>query len=55
MLVPPQNQFSGDRIAWILDPSGHVGTVASRIEETAADERTARWTAILDRDAGDVS
>src|ERR1700716_2113972 len=23
-LIPAQNQFWGDRIAWIMDPSGHV-------------------------------
>lgn len=38
-----QNQFWGDRIAWLMDPSGHVWTVATRIEETTAQERTARW------------
>ena len=24
LLVPPANQFWGDRIGWIMDPSGHV-------------------------------
>jgi PhnB protein len=47
VLVPAQNQFWGDRIAWIMDPSGHVWTVASRIEETTAQERTDRWSGIL--------
>ncbi len=47
VLVPLQDQFWGDRIAWIMDPSGHVWTVASRIEETSADERTDRWANIL--------
>lgn len=42
-----QNQFWGDRIAWIMDPSGHVWTIATRIEETTAEERTERWSAIL--------
>jgi len=46
ILVPLQDQFWGDRIAWLMDPSGHVWTVASRIEETTADERTARWERI---------
>ena len=49
LLVPLQNQFWGDRIAGLMDPSGHVGTVASRIEETTADERTERWSAILEK------
>ena len=46
VLLPLQNQFWGDRIAWLMDPSGHVWTVASRIEETTAEERTDRWNAI---------
>src|SRR5215472_14915750 len=47
VLVPLANQFWGDRIAWLMDPSGHVWTVASRIEETTAQERTARWEKTL--------
>ena len=43
ILVPLQDQFWGDRIAWFMDPAGHVWTVASRIEDTTAEERTARW------------
>jgi len=51
VLVPLQNQFWGDRIAWIMDPSGHVWTVATRIEETSTEERTDRWSTILDEKA----
>lgn len=47
VLVPLQNQFWGDRIAWFMDPAGHVWTVASRIEDTTAEDRTARWERIL--------
>jgi PhnB protein len=47
VLVPLQDQFWGDRIAWFMDPAGHVWTVASRIEETTAEERGARWERIL--------
>jgi PhnB protein len=47
VLVPLQNQFWGDRIAWFMDPAGHVWTVASRIEDTTAEERTARWEKVL--------
>lgn len=47
ILVPLQNQFWGDRIAWIMDPAGHVWTVATRIEDTTAEERTERWSTIL--------
>ena len=47
VLVPLQNQFWGDRIAWLMDPSGHVWTVATRIEETTTQERAERWAKIL--------
>ena len=47
VLVPLQNQFWGDRMAWLMDPSGHVWTVATRIEETTAEERTERWKKTL--------
>jgi PhnB protein len=42
LLRPASNQFWGDRIAWIMDPSGHVWTVATRIEETTEEERQRR-------------
>jgi PhnB protein len=47
VLVPLQDQFWGDRIGWVMDPAGHVWTVASRIEDTTAEERTQRWSDIL--------
>jgi PhnB protein len=47
VLVPLQDQFWGDRIAWLMDPAGHVWTVATRIEETTAEQRTRRWEQIL--------
>jgi PhnB protein len=46
VLMPAQNQFWGDRTARIMDPSGHVWTVASRIEETTEEQRAARWSNI---------
>jgi PhnB protein len=46
ILIPLQNQFWGDRLAWIMAPSGHVWTVASRIEETSAVQRDERWEKI---------
>ena len=42
VLMPAQDQFWGDRTAWILDPSGHVWTVATRIEETTEEQRQER-------------
>ena len=47
VLLPLQDQFWGDRIAWIMDPSGHVWTIATRVEETTPQERTDRWSAAL--------
>jgi PhnB protein len=49
VLLEPQNQFWGDRIAWLMDPAGHVWTVATRIEETTEPERKTRWDEILKR------
>ena len=48
ILVPAQNQFWGDRTARILDPCGHVWTVASRIEETTEEQRAERWSDVRD-------
>jgi PhnB protein len=42
VLMPPQDQFWGDRTAWLMDPSGHVWTVASRVEETTEEQRQQR-------------
>lgn len=47
ILVPLQNQFWGDRTAWLMDPSGHVWTVATRMEQTTATERADRWEKTL--------
>jgi PhnB protein len=47
ILFPVQNQFWGDRIAWVMDPSGHVWTIATRIEETTEKERQARLSRIM--------
>jgi PhnB protein len=48
ILMPPENQFWGDRTARLLDPAGHVWTVASRIEETTEATRAERWSGRLD-------
>jgi len=47
VLIPAKDQFWGDRSGWIMDPSGHVWTVATRIVETTAQEREDRWSDIL--------
>ena len=46
LLIPVKDQFWGDRIGWIMDPEGHVWTIATRIEETTADQRSQRWEKI---------
>ncbi|HSQ31453.1 MAG TPA: VOC family protein [Gemmatimonadaceae bacterium] len=52
VVVPLADQFWGDRTAWLMDPAGHVWTVATRIEQTTAEERTQRWNKVLDEHAG---
>ena len=47
ILRPLEDQFWGDRIAWVMDPEGHVWTIASRIESTTEETRRDRWSAIL--------
>ena len=46
ILLPVKNQFWGDRTGRIIDPSGHVWTISTRIEETSAVEREERWSKI---------
>jgi len=44
--MPLTNQFWGDRTAWVMDPSGHVWTIATRIEETTEEQRRERLARI---------
>jgi PhnB protein len=46
ILLPVKDQFWGDRTGRIIDPSGHVWTISTRIEETTSAEREDRWTNI---------
>jgi len=48
VLVEAKNQFWGDRTGWVMDPAGHVWTIASRIEETTGQQRADRWAAKLE-------
>src|SRR6266403_5210984 len=52
VLLPAQNQFWGDRSARVMDPSGHVWTVASRIEETTEEKRSERWSEVRKESQG---
>jgi len=47
VLVPIQDQFWGDRTGRIMDPSGHVWIISTRIEETSENQRRERWSSIL--------
>jgi PhnB protein len=47
ILLPVKNQFWGDRTGRIVDPSGHVWTIATRVEETSSAEREQRWSSIV--------
>jgi PhnB protein len=51
ILMPVADQFWGDRTAWILDPSGHVWTVATRIEETTEEQRRERLARLYSKSA----
>jgi PhnB protein len=53
VLLAAQNQFWGDRTARVMDPSGHVWTLASRIEDTTEDQRRERWDDIRKNTARD--
>jgi PhnB protein len=46
VVLPVKNQFWGDHARRIMDPSGHVWTVATRVEETSSAEREQRWSKI---------
>ena len=47
ILVPIKNQFWGDRTGRIMDPSGHVWIISTRVEETSEDQRQERWSNIV--------
>ena len=46
VLSPATDQFWGDRTAGVMDPAGHVWTIATRIEETTEAQRKQRWSSI---------
>ena len=50
VLIPVTNQFWGDRTGRIIDPSGHVWTISTRVEETSSAEREERWSGIVKKD-----
>ena len=48
LLVPAADQPWGDRIAWFIDPAGHVWTAATRVEETTKQQRDDRLGSLMD-------
>jgi PhnB protein len=52
LVVPVATHFWGDRIGWVQDPSGHMWTIATRVEETTEDQRRERWSTILSEEPG---
>ena len=51
LVVPVETHFWGDRIGWVQDPSGHMWTVATRVEQTTEDQRRERWSKRLDEES----
>jgi PhnB protein len=47
VLLAVKSQFWGDRTGRIVDPSGHVWTISTRVEETSPAERQERWSSIV--------
>ena len=47
-LRAPQDQFYGDRNAYIVDPFGHDWTVASHVEDVPSDEMMRRVAEMLE-------
>jgi PhnB protein len=43
----PEDQFYGDRDAFIVDPFGHAWTVATHVEDVGPDEMQRRMTALF--------
>jgi PhnB protein len=52
LVVPLETHFWGDRIGWVQDPSGHMWTIATRVEETTENQRRERWSKILSEQSG---
>jgi PhnB protein len=53
LVVPVETHFWGDRI--VQDLSGHMWTIATRVEETTENQRSERWSKILSAEPGTKS
>ena len=52
LLRPIKNQFYGDRSGSILDPFGHMWSVATHVEDVSPEEMRKRMTAAVGQAAG---
>ena len=48
LLMPPTDQFYGERSARLRDPFGHTWLIGHEIEKVAPDEMQRRYTAMFD-------
>jgi PhnB protein len=52
LLRPIKNQFYGDRSGTLLDPFGHVWSVATHVEDVSPEEMRKRMSAAMSQTAG---
>jgi PhnB protein len=52
LLRPIVNQFYGDRTGSLLDPFGHMWSVATHVEDVSPEEMKKRMTAAMSQTAG---
>ena len=52
LLRPIRNQFYGDRSGSVLDPFGHMWSVATHVEDVSPEEMRKRMTAAMSQSAG---
>ena len=52
LLRPIKNQFYGDRSGSVLDPFGHMWSVATHVEDVSPEEMRKRMTAAMSQTAG---
>jgi PhnB protein len=51
-MKPVDNQFYGDRSGSLIDPFGHVWTIATHVEDVSEDEMSRRMDAARRAHAG---
>ena len=52
LLRPIKNQFYGDRSGSLLDPFGHMWSIATHVEDVSPEEMRKRMTAAMSQTAG---